>query len=83
MDRLSNLLTLMTGAVITGTIVIVAFTLGYYGWTTILIAAIVGFALSWPAAYAISRMTKKNDANWDHTRARHTDKTPRPGEPEV
>jgi hypothetical protein len=83
MDRLSNLLTLMTGAVITGTLVVAAFTLGYYGWPTILIAAALGFAASWPAAYAISRMTKRRDANWDHTRVTRTDKVPRPGDPEV
>ncbi|MDG4647420.1 hypothetical protein P6F26_03100 [Roseibacterium sp. SDUM158017] len=83
MDRLSNLLTLMTGAVLTGTIVIIAFTLGYYGWVTIFVAAVIGFGLGWPAAYAISRMTKKNDPNWDETRVERTDRTPRPGEPEV
>lgn len=83
MDRLSNILTLMTGAVLTGAIVIAAFTLGYYGWTTILIAAVIGFGLSWPVAYWISRRTKTHDANWDETRVERTDKTPRPGEPEV
>jgi len=83
MDRLSILLTLMTGAVLTGAFVIVAFALGYYGWVPVLIAAAAGFALSWPTAYAISRLTKRNDPNWDHTKAERTDTVPRPNEREV
>ena len=39
MDRLSIYLTLMTGAVITGTLVIVLLTLGYYGWVPLGIIA--------------------------------------------
>jgi amino acid transporter len=83
MDRFSNLLTPMTGAVLTGTIVIAAFSMGYYGWPTIITAALVGFLLSWPVAYAISRLAKRNDRNWDHTRVDRTDRVPRPGDPEV
>ncbi len=83
MDRFSNLLTLMTGAVLTGAIIIAAFSMGYYGWPTIITAALVGFLLSWPVAYAISRMTKRRDRNWDHTRVDRTDRVPRPGDPEV
>lgn len=83
MDRLSILLTLMTGAVLTGGFVIIALSFGLYGWGPILIAAALGFALSWPVAYAISRLTKRNDPNWDHTRAEHTDAVPRPSDQEV
>lgn len=83
MDRLSIILTLMTGAVLTGSLVIVAFTLGYYGWPVILGAAALGYLLSWPAAYWISRKVKREDANWDHTRLARTDAVPRPGDREV
>lgn len=69
MDRLSLFLSLMTGAVLTGGFVIVAFTAGYYGWISVAISAVVGFSLAWPAAYAISRRIKRRDPGFDHTRA--------------
>ncbi|MFP7673996.1 hypothetical protein ACG74X_11650 [Marivita sp. S0852] len=83
MDRLSIYLTMMTGAVLTGTLVIIAFTFGYYGWVPILGAVAIGYALSWPVAYVISRQIKRNDPNWDHTRKDRTDAVPRVNEPEV
>lgn len=83
MDRLSIHLTLMTGAVLTGGLVIVAFSLGYYNWGAILGAAALGFALSWPVAYVISRMIKRDDPRWDETRKDRTDAVPRWNEPEV
>jgi len=81
MDRLSILLTLMSGAVLTGAFVITVLSLGLYGWWPIGIAAALGFALSWPTAYAISRLTKRHDPNWDHTRVDEV--KPGPGAPEV
>ena len=83
MDRLSILLTVMSGAVLTGAFVITAFSLGYYSWFVVLISAAIGYALSWPTAYYISRLTKRNDPNWDDTRAKRTDAVPRVNEPEV
>lgn len=83
MDRLSIHLTLMTGAVLTGTLVIVAFSLGFYSWPPILGAVAVGYVLSWPIAYVISRVIKRDDPSWDETRKDRTDALPRPGEPEV
>ncbi len=67
MDRLSIFLTLMTGAVITGTCVVAAFTLGYVGAWVIVTAALVGLITSWPAAYVISRRIKRKDPNWHRT----------------
>jgi hypothetical protein len=83
MDRLSILLTLMSGAVLTGGFVTIALSFGFYAWPAIALCAVLGFALSWPTAYAISRLTKRNDPNWDHTRAERTDTVPRPAEAEV
>lgn len=83
MDRLSILLTLLTGAVLTGGLVIVAFTFGFYGWTPIIIAAVIGFGASWPVALLISRRIKRQDPGWDETRIERTDSIPRPGDPEV
>ncbi|WP_299794365.1 hypothetical protein [uncultured Marivita sp.] len=83
MDRLSIYLTMMTGAVLTGSLVIVAFTFGYYGWVPILTAVAIGYVMSWPVAYVISRRIKRNDVSWDHTRKDRTDAIPRVNEPEV
>lgn len=83
MDRLSILLTLMTGAVLTGGLAIAAFTLGYYSWPVIIGVAAIGFALSWPVAYVISRRIKRRDEDWDDSKAKKTGVVPDPGAPEV
>lgn len=83
MDRLSLVLTLMTGAVLTGSLTIAAFTLGYYGWVPVLIAAAVGFGASWPAAYLISRRIKRRDPGFDHRRVEGAGYVPDPSSPEV
>lgn len=83
MDRLSIVLTLMTGAVLTGTLAIVAFTLGYYGWPAIMLAAILGFLASWPVAYVISRWIKRSDPTWDADRKPDSTVVPKPDAPEV
>jgi type IV secretory pathway TrbD component len=70
MDRLSLVLTLFTGPVLTGGFVIVALSAGFYGWASILTAAGAGLLLTWPVAYWISRWIKKDDPGWDH---RHAD----------
>ncbi|MEL6518587.1 MAG: hypothetical protein AAFV31_14280 [Pseudomonadota bacterium] len=83
MDRLSFLLTFMTGSVLTGVVVVTLFTLNYYNWTAVAAAVVIGFGLSWPVAYVISRRIKRQDSNWDETRKDRTDAVPRPGSPEV
>lgn len=83
MDRLSILLTLMTGAVLTGSLAIGAFALGFYGWTAVLICAVIGFLASWPVAYLISRRIKRTDPVWDETRPRDKGLIPDPSSPEV
>ncbi len=84
MDRLSIFLTLMTGSVLTGGLVIIAFTFGWYGWTPILGSAAIGYLLSWPTALLISRRIKRHDPSFDETRIDRVDETiPRPGAPEV
>lgn len=64
MDRLSIVLTLMTGSVLVGGLVIVVLSLGFYDWRTIAVAVAVGLVLTWPAAYAISRWIKREDPGW-------------------
>lgn len=83
MDRLSIILTLMTGAVLTGGLAIAAFSVGYYGWPAVLIAACVGFAASWPVAYFLSRRIKRNDPTWDEGKKGHETGVPKAGEPEI
>ncbi|MEX5730027.1 xanthine/uracil permease [Rhodovulum iodosum] len=64
MDRLSIMLTPVTGAVITGFLVIVMFSLGFYSWIAVAIGAGIGCVLAWPAAYIVSRRIKENDSAW-------------------
>lgn len=64
MDRLSIVLTLMTGSVLVGGFVIVVLSLGYYSWPPLAGAIAVGMVLTWPAAYAVSRWIKHQDPGW-------------------
>jgi putative flippase GtrA len=82
MDRLSILLTLATGAVTTGALVIAVLSVGWMAWGPILAATALGFVLAWPAAYWISRRIKRHDPNFDHTR-RPGSFVPDPAEREV
>jgi len=68
MDRLSIILTLIVGATVTGVLVIAVMSVGWYSWLAIGGAAAVGFLLSWPASYFVSRRIKRQDPNWDETR---------------
>lgn len=65
MDRLSIILSLMTGAVITGAIVTTGFALGYYNVWTIVVGAGIGWLLAWPTSYLISRWIKREDEKWN------------------
>jgi len=64
MDRLSLYISLASGAVTTGVLVIIVLSLGYYNWWAIGLAALAGFVLAWPAAYLISRRIKARDPEW-------------------
>jgi hypothetical protein len=68
MDRLSIILTIIVGAMIAGSLVIVILSLGWYSWPAIGGAAALGAVLTWPASYAISRRIKRQDPNWDATK---------------
>ena len=68
MDRLSIILTLMTGSVLTGSITVFFFALGIYSWGAVVIAAGAGFLLAWPVGYLISRRIKRRDPAWDAER---------------
>jgi len=84
MDRLSIFLTLMTGSVLTGCLIIAAFTIGWFNWTAILICAVIGFVLAWPAGYLVSRRIKRNDPAWPDRRIDAVKSPiPNPNAPEV
>lgn len=83
MDRLSIILTLMTGSVLTGAGIITLFSLGFYTWTAVLIAAGLGFILAWPAGYWVSRRIKRQDGGFDHTKVEDTGQIPDPSAREV
>jgi hypothetical protein len=83
MDRLSILLTLATGAVITGSLVVIVLSLGWVAWGPILGSVVIGWILAWPAAWWISRRIKANDPDFDHERKVKTTIVPDPDAPEV
>lgn len=79
MDRLSIMLTPVTGGVITGGIVAILFSLGFYSWAAVATGAVIGCVLAWPAAYIVSRKIKNEDPFWTRARAQDV----RGGLPEV
>jgi len=81
MDRLSLYLTLATGPVTVGGLVIAVLAFGYYTWPAIAGAAALGLLAAWPLAYLISRRVKRRDPDFDHTHAEGL--VPRPSGPEV
>jgi drug/metabolite transporter (DMT)-like permease len=84
MDRLSIYLTLAVGAIVTGTLVVIVLSFGWYSWPAIGGAAALGMALTWPASYAISRRIKNQDPNWDATKVDKVEGViPDPSAPEV
>ena len=84
MDRLSIYLTLIVGAMVTGGLVTVVLSLGWYSWTAIGGAAIVGVLFTWPVSYAISRRIKRDDPEWDASKVdRVKGVIPDPAAPEV
>lgn len=64
MDRLSLVLTLMSGSVLVGSFLIIVLSLGLYDWIPITLAIVLGLALAWPVAYIISRWIKHDDPYW-------------------
>ncbi|WP_281984298.1 hypothetical protein [Thalassorhabdomicrobium marinisediminis] len=84
MDRLSFVLTLVANAVLVGSLLTLVLALGYYTWPPIVAAIVVGFILSWPAAFLVSRWIKRDDPEFDHTRIERTKGAPvNPNKPEV
>jgi len=68
MDRLSIILSLLSGAMITGALVVTAFTLGYYNWWVIGGGALIGWLLAWPSAFLVSQRIKRRDTEWSPDR---------------
>lgn len=68
MDRLSILLTIVVGSVVTGTLIVIVLSLGWYSWLAIGGAAAIGTFMTWPASYVISRRIKRQDPDWDETK---------------
>ncbi|WP_292289276.1 hypothetical protein [Marivita sp.] len=70
MDRLSIILSLLSGALISGFLVTTAFSMGYYNWWVIGGAVAVGMLMAWPSAYYVSRLIKNQDPHWSPDRER-------------
>lgn len=84
MDRFSVILTLVIGPVLTGSLVIAVLVMGWDTWPAIGGAAAIGFLLTWPISYVVSRRIKRQDAGWDETKAKRVPTVvPNPSAPEV
>ncbi len=84
MDRLSIFLTLIVGSMVTGGLVTVILSLGWYSWSAIGGAAALGIVLTWPLSYLVSRRIKMWDPRWDATKVgKVKDVIPDPAAPEV
>jgi hypothetical protein len=83
-DRLSIILTLVVGPVVMGGLIITVMSLGWYSWPAIGGAAAVGFLVTWPLSYIVSRRIKRRDPDWDETKVRRVEKgIPDASAPEV
>lgn len=83
MDRLSLVLVLATGPVLAGGFIITVTSFGLYGWVYLLPAGVIGWLLSWPVGYVISRRIKRQDPNFDHTNRGSEGVLPDPSAPEA
>ncbi len=84
MDRLSIFLTLILGSLVTGGLVTVVLSLGWYSWSAIGGAAALGTLLTWPLSYVVSRQIKMWDPRWDATKVEKVKGViPDPAAPEV
>lgn len=75
MDPPSVILTLVTGSVLAGSLLIVVLSLSYHSWPPIASAVGVGLLLTWPAAYVISRWIKRDAPGWHRRVARAKSRT--------
>lgn len=78
MDRLAMLVLLAAGTGIPGALVVLVLVFGFYSWSAILGAVIVGLLLAWPVSYWAARRIKREDPEWDSRSERP--KTAAPGE---
>lgn len=58
----------LAGACIAGTLIIAAFTLGYYSWQSIAVCVVIAALAAWPAGAWMTRKIKRDDPAWDEGR---------------
>ena len=64
MKRLSFYLALLSWTLVSGALIIAAFSLGYYNWWAIALAVVAGLLIAWPSARLVSRRIKNSDPEW-------------------
>lgn len=55
MSPLTLIIHIFLGSTLAGSAVVAVLAMGYASWTTILIAAVVGFVAAFPASYLVAR----------------------------
>lgn len=84
MDRLKIVLFLIVGPMLSGTLLIVVLSLGWYSWAAIGGATALGLLLTLPVSHFISRRIKRQDPDWnDAGKDQATGILPDPSAPEV
>ncbi|MFP7569830.1 hypothetical protein [Marivita sp. S2033] len=72
MNRLSVILTLLSGALISGALVVAAFSMGYDSWWVLGGVALIGWLMAWPSALIVARRIKERGPEWStHTKSGH------------
>lgn len=61
MDRLALFLTLISGSLITGALVVTAISLGHHAWWSVIGAAGIGYSMAWPSAHLLSKHINQRD----------------------
>lgn len=70
MFRLSHVVLMMTWTIVSGVVLIAAFSAGWYGWMPVVLAVVLGFAIGWPGARLLSQRIKRKDPHYDAARDR-------------
>ena len=68
--RLRHVIVMMTWSIISGAILVAAFSSGWHGWMPVALAVGLGLAIGWPWAAYLARQIKRDDPHYDAERDR-------------
>jgi len=68
--RLRHVIVMMTWSLVSGAVLVAAFSAGWYGWMPVALAVGLGLAIGWPLAAGLARRIKRADPHYDADRDR-------------